>query len=113
MPNGWRSSEPVPKPIISGTAPSIAARVVIMIGRKRASAASRIASYGARPRWRWAARAKSIIRMPFFLTMPISSTMPISAITENSCPQAQSISTAPIPAEGSVDRMVSGCTKLS
>ncbi|MOA48687.1 hypothetical protein D3C78_1714640 [compost metagenome] len=103
----------MPKPIISGTAPSIAARVVIMIGRKRARAASRIASYGASPRWRWAARAKSIIRMPFFLTMPISSTTPINAITENSWPKPQSMNTAPIPAEGSVERMVSGCTKLS
>ena len=35
MPSGWRSSEPTPQPIISGSAPSSAAIVVIMIGRKR------------------------------------------------------------------------------
>ena len=32
-PSGWRSSEPVPMPMASGTAPSMAAMVVIMIGR--------------------------------------------------------------------------------
>ena len=57
--------------------------------------------------------AKSTMRMPFFLTMPISSTMPISAMIEKSWPQAQSRNTAPIPAEGRVERIVSGCTKLS
>ena len=35
MPSGWRSSEPVQVPSISGMAPRIAAIVVIMIGRKR------------------------------------------------------------------------------
>jgi hypothetical protein len=35
MPSGWRSSAPSPKPIANGTAPSIAAEVVVMIGRKR------------------------------------------------------------------------------
>ena len=35
IPSGWRSSEPVPVPSISGSAPRIAAIVVIMIGRKR------------------------------------------------------------------------------
>ena len=35
MPSGWRSSEPVPVPSISGNAPRMAAIVVIMIGRKR------------------------------------------------------------------------------
>ena len=35
MPSGWRSSEPVPVPSISGSAPRIAAMVVIRIGRKR------------------------------------------------------------------------------
>jgi hypothetical protein len=38
-PKGWRSSEPVPVPSISGKAPKIAAIVVIMIGRKRNSEA--------------------------------------------------------------------------
>ncbi|KAG1254178.1 hypothetical protein G6F68_010976 [Rhizopus microsporus] len=40
--------------------------------------------------------------------MPISSTMPISAMIEKSRPHSHSISTAPIPAEGSVDRMQCG-----
>ena len=35
MPSGRRNSDPVPLPIASGTAPSSAAIVVIMIGRKR------------------------------------------------------------------------------
>ena len=34
-PNGRRSSEPVPVPTSSGSAPSMAASVVIRIGRKR------------------------------------------------------------------------------
>ena len=34
-PSGWRSSEPVPVPSISGSAPNSAAIVVIRIGRKR------------------------------------------------------------------------------
>ena len=37
MPSGWRSSEPVPVPSISGSAPSSAAIVVMRIGRKRSS----------------------------------------------------------------------------
>src|SRR5436309_2412276 len=43
-PSGWRNSDPVPLPIISGKAPNIAAAVVIMIGRKRRSEAWKIAS---------------------------------------------------------------------
>ena len=39
MPSGWRSSAPSPKPSASGSAPSIAAMVVIRIGRKRSTAA--------------------------------------------------------------------------
>ena len=35
MPSGWRSSEPAPVPSISGRAPSTAAMVVMMMGRKR------------------------------------------------------------------------------
>ena len=34
-PSGWRSSEPTPVPSISGSAPNIAAIVVIRIGRSR------------------------------------------------------------------------------
>ena len=84
MPSGLRSSEPVPDSSASGSAPNSAASVVIMIGRKRSSAACRIASSGERPCLRSASSAKSIIRMAFFFTMPISSTMPMSAITDRS-----------------------------
>ncbi len=57
--------------------------------------------------------AKSIIMIAFFLTMPISKITPISAISENSVLNSISAISAPTPAEGSVDRMVSGCTRLS
>ena len=54
--------------------------------------------------------ATSIIMMAFFLTMPISRMTPISAIRLNSVLNSSSASTAPTPADGSVDRMVIGCT---
>ena len=57
--------------------------------------------------------AKSIIKMAFFFTMPMSSITPISAMSENSVLNSISASSAPTPAEGSVDKMVSGCTRLS
>jgi hypothetical protein len=91
----------------SGTAPSIAAMVVIMIGRKRSRQASKIASRGSALR-AFASSAKSIIMMAFFLTMPISRITPISAMMLNSVWNSISASTAPTPAEGSVDRMVIG-----
>ena len=84
MPSGFLSSEPVPLSSASGSAPNSAASVVIMIGRKRSSAACMIESSGDRPCLRSASSAKSIIRIAFFFTMPISSTMPISAITDRS-----------------------------
>ena len=51
--------------------------------------------------------------MAFFFTMPISSTMPTSATNDRSSPHAISASRAPIPAEGRVDRMVTGWMVLS
>ena len=48
-PSGRRSSEPVPLPSSIGSAPSMAASVVIRIGRKRSSDASKIASRGGLP----------------------------------------------------------------
>ena len=97
----------------SGKAPNSAASVVIMMGRKRSSAASTMESRGLSPRSRSASSAKSIIMMAFFLTMPISSTMPISATSDRSSPMYISASSAPMPADGSVVRMVNGWTKLS
>ena len=108
MPSGWRSSEPTPQPIISGSAPSSAAIVVIMIGRKRRRLASKIASRGESLRSRSASIAKSIIMMAFFFTMPIRRMMPMMAITPRSLPVSCSASSAPTPAEGSVDRIVMG-----
>ena len=40
MPSGWRSSRALAEADASGSAPSIAAIVVIMIGRKRSRQAS-------------------------------------------------------------------------
>ena len=57
---------------------------------------------------RSASSAKSIIMMAFFLTMPISRITPISAMMLNSVLKSSSASTAPTPAEGSVERMVIG-----
>jgi hypothetical protein len=50
----------------------MAAMVVIMIGRKRSTAASWIAIAGAETPSCRCYNAKSIIMMAFFLTMPIS-----------------------------------------
>ena len=113
MPSGLRSSEPVPVSNASGIAPNSAARVVIMIGRNRSRQACTMASCGDRPCPRSASSAKSIIMIAFFFTMPISSTMPISATTERSCLHSISASSAPTPAEGNVDKIVSGWMKLS
>jgi hypothetical protein len=57
--------------------------------------------------------AKSIIMIAFFLTMPISRITPMNAMIENSVWNSSSASSAPTPADGSVDRIVIGCTKLS
>ena len=67
-----------------------------------------MASTGVMPSLRSASSAKSIIMMAFFFTMPISSTMPISAMTLKSLRQMISASSAPTPAEGSVERIVIG-----
>ena len=77
IPSGRRSSEPMPVPTASGTAPNSAAIVVIMIGRKRSIDASKIESRVFLPSLRSALSAKSIIMMAFFLTMPISRMMPM------------------------------------
>ncbi len=113
MPSGWRSSEPSPKPIASGSAPSAAARVVIRIGRKRSRQASRTASTALQPCARSASSAKSMIRIAFFLTMPIRRKTPIRAMIENSMSNSSRASTAPTPADGRVESTVIGCTRLS
>ena len=49
----------------------------------------------------------------FFFTMPISRMIPISAITLRSVLVNLSASSAPTPAEGSVERIVIGWIRLS
>ena len=46
----------------------------------------------------------------FFLTMPISRMMPIIAMMDRSIRQSMRASSAPTPADGRVERIVSGCT---
>ena len=65
------------------------------------------------PSWRSAWRAKSIIMMAFFFTIPMSSTMPMIEMMFRSCLNNISASIAPTLADGSVEMMVSGCTRLS
>ena len=100
IPRGRRSSEPVPVPSASGNAPSMAANVVMRMGRKRSRLASKMASRELLPSLRSAARAKSIIRMAFFFTMPISRMMPIMAMTLRSVWVSIRASSAPTPADG-------------
>ena len=88
--------------------------VVIMIGRKRSRQAWWIASRGALPSLRSASSAKSIIMIAFFFTMPISRMMPMMRDhAEVASRRRISASSAPTPADGSVDRMVIGWMKLS
>ncbi len=108
MPSGRRISVPSPVASASGSAPAMAAQVVIMMGRKRSRQARVMAARASMFCSRCAVMAKSIIMMAFFFTMPTSSRMPMKAISENSMLVASSASNAPTPAEGSVEMMVSG-----
>ena len=65
------------------------------------------------PPSRSACSAKSIIIIAFFFTMPISSTMPMIEMTFRSSLNSISAIIAPTLAEGSVERIVIGCTRLS
>ena len=51
--------------------------------------------------------------MAFFFTMPISMMMPTKPYRFNSMRKSKSVSSAPTPAEGRPDRIVSGWMKLS
>ncbi len=73
----------------------------------------KIASSVLKPPSRSACRAKSIIIIAFFFTMPISSTIPMIEMTFRSSLNSISAIIAPTLAEGSVERMVIGCTRLS
>ena len=78
------------------------------MGRNRSMHALKMASLGERPSERSASIAKSIIMIAFFFTMPISRKTPISAIRLNSLLKSMRARTAPMPAEGSVERIVKG-----
>ena len=52
--------------------------------------------------------AQSIRMIAFFITMPTSRITPMSAISVNSVLNTRSAINAPTPAEGNVDRIVSG-----
>ena len=110
MPSGRRSSAPSPMPSIRGTADSRAAMVVIRIGRNRSTAAWKMASGADLPSLRSASMAKSIIMIAFFFTIPISRIRPMMPITPRSLPVINRANRAPTPADGRVDRMVSGWT---
>ena len=51
--------------------------------------------------------------MPFFFTMPINRMIPMMPIMSSGRPTSISVASAPSPAEGRVDRMVSGWIVLS
>ena len=107
-PRGMRSSLPAPCDMASGSAPSSAASVVIMIGRKRKWQERTIDSSGEAPSLRSMSSAKSIIMIAFFLTMPMRRTIPISATTERSRWKTIKASSAPTPADGRVVSTVKG-----
>jgi hypothetical protein len=93
--SGWRAASPGAHPSEIGNLPTSAAKVVIMIGRKRSRQASRIATCADRPRVRCASSAKSIIMMAFFFTIPISTIRPRKANTFSSVPKISSVRNAP------------------
>ena len=84
-----------------------------MMGRNRTLAASMMASRGDFPSVRSASSAKSIIMIAFFFTSPTSMITPTYAYTLSSVRKMTSVSSAPNPANGSPERIVNGCTKLS
>src|SRR5579859_836576 len=96
-----------------GRVPKSAAMVVIRMGRKRNMQASKMASSVDLPPSRSACSAKSIIIMAFFFTMPMRRTIPMMEMILRSCLKSMRASIAPTLAEGRVEMMVSGWTRLS
>ena len=107
MPSGRRSSEPVPLPKASGSPPR-GGHGGHHDGPETEQAGAQMDSCGGSPSTRSASSAKSIIMMAFFFTMPINNTMPMRAMMLNSVPVNMSARNAPTPAEGKVDRIVTG-----
>ena len=104
MPSGWRSSAPSPcRWRVAWRRRGRQGGHQDRPEAQQAGVADGVAGVSACLR---CARATSIIMMAFFLTMPMSRITPIIAIRLNSVRRASSASSAPTPAEGSVDRMV-------
>ena len=114
MPSGRRSSEPGPVAIASGTAPSSAAKVVIRIGRKRSRAASSTARSGDRP-WRALLLQREVDQHDAVLLDDADQQDDADAARSRRapCSASRSAISAPRPADGSVEMMVSGCARLS
>ena len=109
MPSGRRSSEPVPVPSASGRPPSSAAMVVIMIGRKRSRQAWWIASRGDMPLVALGLE-REVDHHDRVLLHDADQQHDADQRDDARTPIRQTISasSAPTPADGSVDRIVIG-----
>ena len=107
---GRRNSEPVPVPSASGMPPSSAASVVIMIGRNRSRLASRIASSGCLCSFAFGFE-REVDHHDRVLLHDADEQHETDERDDAEVGAGQSSRTsAPTPADGSVDRIVSGCT---
>ena len=88
VPMSRRAAEPGPEANSSGRRPSIKAREVITMGRKRSRAAVRAADRAGSP-LSLSSLANSTISMAFLATRPTSITRPIWKYTLLSSPQTQ------------------------
>jgi hypothetical protein len=107
-PSGCRSSAPSPVPSISGTAPNSAARVVIRIGRKRSRQAWWIASRGDMPCVPLGVQREVDHHDRVLLDDADQQDDADHRDDAQILLPATRASSAPRPAEGSVDRMVTG-----
>ena len=113
MPSGRRSSEPVPVPKASGSAPNSAAMVVIRIGRKRSMQASKIASAVFLPLLALRLQRKVDHHDGVLLHDADQQHDADDGDDVQILLNSISASIAPTLAGGSVEMMVSGCTRLS
>ena len=109
MPSGRRSSDPMPVPKRERQGPEQRRHGGHQDGTEtqQARLIDRVARSSCPP-LRSVSSAKSIMRMAFFFTMPISRMMPIIAMMLRSVRHSINASSAPTPAEGSVERIVIG-----
>jgi hypothetical protein len=113
MPSGRRSSEPMPVPKASGTAPNSAAIVVIRIGRKRSMQASKIASLGALALLALGLQREIDHHDGVLLDDADQQHDADDGDDVQILPNSISASIAPTLADGSVEMIVSGWTRLS